>query len=190
MQAESEGCRPAAASAAATAASATAAPLLLSPGPAVSEAAGVTSAEVLHWQGQVSGDFARIDGDVFRLKSMMGQLLTSFETLQDAVAGGASKTKNVEAMLQQFMNNFANRQPAPRDSGDARGRHVQRSQLTDNTALWQNMASRKHWVLRGRIPLNIGDSAADIQSFVGWFLFLASGIPVNERNDRSKKLPS
>ena len=29
------------------------------------------------------------------------------------------------------------------------------------------MASRKHWVLRGRIPPNIGDSAADIQSFVG-----------------------
>eukprot|EP00904_Undaria_pinnatifida_P002707 jgi/Undpi1/12437/HiC_scaffold_5.g02108.m1 len=29
------------------------------------------------------------------------------------------------------------------------------------------MASRKHWVLRGRILPNIGDSAADIQSFVG-----------------------
>ena len=29
------------------------------------------------------------------------------------------------------------------------------------------MASRKHWVLRGRIPPNIGDSAADIQPFVG-----------------------
>ena len=29
------------------------------------------------------------------------------------------------------------------------------------------MASRKHWVLRGHIPPNIGDSAADIQPFVG-----------------------
>ena len=41
VQAESEGHRAAAASAAATAASATAAPSLLSPSPAVSEAAGV-----------------------------------------------------------------------------------------------------------------------------------------------------
>ena len=90
VQAVSEGRRASAASAAATAASATAAPSLSSPSPAVSEAAGVKSAEVLHWQGQVSGEFAQIDGDVFRLKSTMDQLLASFETLQDAVACGAS----------------------------------------------------------------------------------------------------
>ena len=29
------------------------------------------------------------------------------------------------------------------------------------------MSPRKHWVLRGRIPPNIGDSAAEIKSFVG-----------------------
>ena len=98
VQAESEGRRAAAASVAAHAASATAAPSLLSPSPAVSEAAGVTSAEVLLWQGQVSGEFARIDGDVIRLKSTMDRLLASFETLQDAVAGGASRVENVEAM--------------------------------------------------------------------------------------------
>ena len=122
---------------------------------------------MLHWQGQVSGEFARIDGDVFRLKSTMDQLLSSFKTLQDAVAGGASKTENVEAVLQQFIDNFADRQPAPGDSGDARERHVQKSQLTDDTAaLWNEMASTKHW-LRGRIPPHIGDSAADIQFFVG-----------------------
>ena len=166
VQAESEGRRAAAALAAATAASATAAPSLLSPSPAVSEAAGVTSAEVLHWQGQVSGEFARIDGDVFRLKSTMDQLRASFETLQDAVAGGASKTENVGAMLQRVIDNFADRQPAPRDSGDARERHVQTSQLFDDTVLWKKMVPRKHWVLRGCIPPSIGDSAADIQSFV------------------------
>ena len=167
VQAESEGRCAAAASAAATAASATPAPSLLSPSPAVSEAAGVTSAEVLHWQGQVTGEFARIDGDVSRLNSTMDRLLASFETLQDAVAGGASKVENVEAMLQQFMDDFADRQPAPRDSGDVRERQVQKSQLTDDTALWKKMASRKHWVLRRRIPPNIGDSVADIQSFAG-----------------------
>ena len=164
---ESEGRRAADDSAAATAASTTAAPSLLSPSPAVFEAAWVTSAEVLHWQGQVSGEFSRIDGDVFRPKSTMDQLLASFETLQDAVAGGASKTENVEAMLQQFIDNFADRQPAPQGSGDARERHVQKPQLTDDTALCKTMASRKHWVLRGRIPPNIIDSAADTLSFVG-----------------------
>ena len=184
VQAESEGRCAAAASVAAAAASATAAPSLLSPSPAVSEAAGVTSAELLLWQGQLSGEFARIDGDVVRLKSTMDRLLASFETLQDVVAGGASKLENVEAMLQQFMDNFADRQPAPRDSGDARERHVQRSQLTDDTALWKKMASRKHWVLRGRIPPNIGDSAADIQSFVGEDVNVYQGCIVrNHRTD-------
>ena len=167
MQAESEGRRAAAASAAATAASATAAPSLLSPSHAWSEAAGVTWAEVLHWQWQVSGEIARTDGDVFRSKSTMGQLLASFATLQDAVAGGASKIENVETMLQQFIDNFAYRQPAPRDSGDARERQDQKSQLTNGTTLWKKMASRRRWVLRGFIPPNIGHSAADIQSFVG-----------------------
>ena len=83
------------------------------------------------------------------------------------MAGGASKTENIEAMLQQFMDNFADQQPAPRGSGDARERHVQKSQLNDDTALWKKMASRKHCVLRGRIPPSIGDSASDIQSSVG-----------------------
>ena len=99
----------------------------------------------------MSGEFARIDGDLFRLKSTMDQLLASFETLQDAVAGGASKTENVEAMVQQFIANFAYRQPAPRDSGDARERHVQKSQLTDDTAQWKKMSSRKHWVLQTKL---------------------------------------
>ena len=85
----------------------------------------------------MSGEFARIDGDVFRHKSTTDQLLASFENRQNAVAGGASKTENVEAMLQQFILNFADRQPARRDSRNARERHVQRSQLTDDTALWK-----------------------------------------------------
>ena len=103
------------------------APSLFSPGPAVSQAAGVTPAEVLLWQGQVSVEFARIDGDVIRLKSTMDRLLASFETLQNAVAGGASKVENVEAMLQQFMDNVGDRQPASRDSGDVRERQLQKS---------------------------------------------------------------
>ena len=131
VQAESEGRRAAAASVAATAAPATAAPYLFNHSPAGSEAAGVTLAGVLLWQGQVSGEFARIDGDVIRLKSTMDQLLASVETLQHAVAGGASNVDNVEAILQQFMDNVGDRRPAPRDSGNVRERQLQISQLTE-----------------------------------------------------------
>ena len=134
VQAESEIRRAAAASVAATAAPATAAPYLFNHCPVGSEAAGVTLAGVLLWQGQVSGEFARIDGDVIRLKSTMDQLLASVETLQHAVAGGASKVDNVEAMLQQFMDNVGDRQPAPGDSGNVRERQLQISQLTDNAS--------------------------------------------------------
>ena len=104
----------------------------------------------------MSGEFARIDADVIRLKSTMDRLLASVETLQDAVDGGASRVENVEAMLQQFMDYVGDWQPPPRDSGDVRERQLQKSQLTNGTALWKKMASRKHWVLRGRIPPNIG----------------------------------
>ena len=92
----------------------------------------------------MSGEFARIDGDVFRLKSTMDQLLASFETLQDAMAGGASKTDSVEALLQQFIDNFADRQPPPRISGDTRERHAQKSQFTGDTAPWKKMAGKSH----------------------------------------------
>ena len=51
--------------------------------------------------------------------------------LRDAVVGGASKTAHVEVLLQQFVAIFADREPAVRDSGDARERHVQKSQLTN-----------------------------------------------------------
>ena len=81
----------------------------------MSDAAGVTSAELLHWPEQVSGEFVRIAGDVFHHKSTMDRLLASFETLQDAVDGGVSTIENVEAMLQQFIDNMADRQ-RPRET--------------------------------------------------------------------------
>ena len=79
---------------------------------------------------------------MIRLKATMDRLLASVEILQDAVAGGASRVENVEAMLQQFMDNVGDRQPASRDSRDVRERQLQKSQLTDDTALWKKMASK------------------------------------------------
>ena len=126
----------------------------------------VTSAEAMHWNGQVSGDFARRDGDVFRLKSTTDQLLAFFESLQYAVAGDASTTENVEAMLQQFIDNFADQQPARRTVG-TRGSAMSKSRTQLTTLRYGKYAPRKHWLLRERIPPIIGDSAADVQSFVG-----------------------
>ena len=45
----------------------------------------------------------------------------------------------------------------------------------------ENLASRKHWVLRGRIPPNIVDSAADIQSFVGEDVNLTTSVATQRR---------
>ena len=54
------------------------------------------------------------------------------------------------------------------DSGDAREPNVQTFQPTnDDTTLWKNVPSRKHWLLRGGLPLNLGELAAHTQSFVG-----------------------
>lgn len=44
--------------------------------------------------------------------------------LHNAVAGGVSKTVHVEVVLLQFLDNFVDREPAVRDNGGARERHV------------------------------------------------------------------
>ena len=81
--------------------------------------------------------FPRIDSEVLRVNSTLDNVLLSVERLRDVVAGGASMTADVEVLIQQIPNNFADREPSVRDSGDPRERHVQKSQLNDDTALWK-----------------------------------------------------
>ena len=160
--------RQANAATAATTAAATTTAAAIGP-PSIPAASGgvVSTADVLHRHTQMASDFSRVDTKILGVKSTLDNLLLSVAGLRDAVAGGESKTAHVEILLQPFMDNFADREPSERDSGDARERHVQKSQITDHTALWKKVSSRKHWLLRGRLPSDLGESAVDIQSFVG-----------------------
>ena len=169
--------------AAATAAAA-ATPAATANPPSMPAASGgvVSTADVRHWQNQVSSEFSRMDTEILGVKSSLDNVLLSVASLRDAVAGGASKTADVEVLIQQFVDNFADREPSVRDGGDARERHVQKSQLTDDTALWKKMSSRKHWLLRGRLPPNLGESAADIQSFVGESIDVTAGVAAQLRD--------
>lgn len=65
------------------------------------------------------------------------------------------------------MDNHAARSGASRDDGDVSEDLVQKSQLSDDTALWENTSSRRHWLVRGRIPPGFGEFPADMQAFVG-----------------------
>ena len=55
---------------------------------------------------------------------------------------------------------------ASRDVGGMRERLMQMSQLRVDAALWNKNSSPRHWMIRGRIPQNLAESAADVQAFV------------------------
>ena len=79
------------------------------------------------------------------------------------------------------MDDIAGHEPSVRDSGHARERHVQKSPLTKDTALWKQVSSPKHWLLRGRLPPNLGESAAEIQSFLGESVNVAAVVAAQHR---------
>ena len=69
--------------------------------------------------------------------------------------------------MQQLVDNHAARSDASRDVGDVRERLMQKSQLNVDAALWNKTSSRRHWLIRCRIPPSLGESPADVQAFVG-----------------------
>ena len=122
----------AAAAAAAAATTAAAATLAATAGlpsvPAASEEVAST-ADVLHWQNQVASKFSRIYTEILGVKSTLDSILLSVAGLRDAVTGGASKTADVEVLLQQFMDNFADREPL---AGQRGREEVSRPELAAN----------------------------------------------------------
>ena len=129
----------------------------------------------------MTSEFSRIYTEILSVKSSLDNVLLSIVSLWDSVAGGASKTADVEVLIQQFVDNFADSEPFVRDSQNARERHVQKSQLTDDTALWKKLSSRKHWLLQGRLPPTLGESAPDIQSVVGESVEVTAGVAAHLR---------
>lgn len=86
-------------------------------------------------------EFSRIDRGVLSVKCTLGNVLSSVGGFQEKVNGGALNAANVEVFLQKLVDNFATRSPALRDNEDARERHFQIAQLTDNTPLWKKNPS-------------------------------------------------
>ena len=97
-----------------------------------------------HWQTQVASEISRIDTEILGVKSTIDNVLLSVSSLRDAVAGGASKPADVDVLFRQFVDNVADREPSVWDSGDARKYHVQKTQKTDDKALWKQLSSREN----------------------------------------------
>ena len=119
----------------------------------------VSSADVVRWSGEVEGEVRRVPLHVEEISG-------SLSALQDTVATCSSQYSHLEIVLQQLVGNHAARSDASRDRGDVRERLMHKSQLIDDAALWKNTSSRRHWLIRGRIPPAISESPADIQAFV------------------------
>ncbi|MEP5245426.1 MAG: hypothetical protein ABJ111_00040, partial [Alphaproteobacteria bacterium] len=71
---------------------------------------------------------------------------------------------------------------ASHDSRDARERLLQKSQLVDEAALWRKSGPQRHWILRGRILHDLGDSPARIQAFVGESVNVAARVAAQLRS--------
>ena len=66
---------------------------------------------------------------------------------------------------------------AYRNDGDAQERQRQKAQLATEMANWNKVnIARKLWIIRGGIPPNLGDSPADLQSFVEEAIHVAANV--------------
>ena len=75
---------------------------------------------------------------------------------------------NFDVVVRQCVDNYSGRVAASRDDGDAQERQRHKAQLTTEMAMWNKVNTvRKLWIIRGRIPPNLRNSPADLQSFVG-----------------------
>ena len=58
-----------------------------------------------------------------------------------------SQYSHLEIALQQLVDNIAARSDPSRNGGDVRERMMQKSQLSDDAALWNKTPSRRHWLV-------------------------------------------
>lgn len=57
----------------------------------------------------------------------------------------------------------------------------EKSQPSDDSASWKKPTSRKHWIIRGRVPPNTGASPADTQAFVSEGVHVAARVAAQLR---------
>ena len=116
------------------------------------------------WARQVEAEFARVHE---RLDDNFAELSATASSSREAAAACADQVANLDIMVRQFVKNNSGR-VASRDDGDAQERQRQKAQLATEMTTWNKVnTARKLWIIRGRIPPNLGDSPADLQAFVG-----------------------
>ena len=125
----------------------------------------LTSADLAKWAGQVEAEFTRVKA---RFDDKIAVVSEAVSSAREVTTACADRFANLDVILRQFIENNSGRTAASRDDGDAREGQRQKAQLTDDMATWKNVnTARKLWIIGERIPPNLWDSPADLQSFVG-----------------------
>ena len=101
------------------------------------EEAVVSSADLVRLSGQA-------EVEVRRAASTVDEISGSVSVLQDTVATCSSQYSYLDIALQQLVDNHAARSDASRDGGDVPERLMQRSEPSDDPALWKTTSSRRH----------------------------------------------
>ena len=115
-------------------------------------------------------------GSISAFDDNFAELSAIASSSREAAAACTDQVASLDIMVRQFMENNAGR-VASRDDGDAQEQQRQKAQLATEMTTWNKVnTARKLWIIRGRIPPNLGDSPADLQSFVGEAIHVTANV--------------
>ena len=135
--------------------------------------AALPSDDLATWARQVEAEFARVHA---RLDQTFAEISAATSSSREVAAACADQVANFDIIPRQFVKNNPGR-VASRDDGDAQVRQRQKAQLTTEMATWNKVnTARKLWIILGGIPPNLGDSPADLQSFVGEAIHVTANV--------------
>ena len=113
---------------------------------------------------QVEAEFAQVHN---RLDHNFAGLSAVASSPREAAAACTDQVANFDIMARQFIENNTGR-VASRNDSDTLERQRQTAQLATEMTTWNKVnTARKLWIIGSRVPLNLGDSPADLQSLVG-----------------------
>ena len=140
---------------------------------APTDGAALPSNDLATWARQVEAEFAPFHA---RLDETFAEIFATTSSSREVATACADQVAHFAIILPQVVEN--NSGPvASRDDGDARERQRQKAQLTTEMATWNKVnTARKLWIIRGRIPPNLGDSPANLQSFVGEAIHVTANV--------------
>ena len=129
---------------------------------------------------RVEADFARVHA---RLDKKLAEMSATASSAREVPTACADQVAIFNVILRQFAENNLGWVAASRVDGNAQERQLQKAQLTTEMATWNKVkTARKLWIIRGRIPPNLGDSPADLQSFAGEAIHLTANVASHLRS--------